>query len=95
MSKIAWAIIAILVAMQLIFAMELMELSSLMKRIASIDEKTAVMKNEAALLELETERSRNNYYRILATSPFKLTEEEARGIIKRGVRNDQTGTQGD
>ena len=83
MSKIGWAVIAILVAMQLIFALELMELSSLMKKVASIDEKTAMIRNEAAVKELETERIRNVYYRALATGPFRLTEEEAKGIIKK------------
>ena len=85
MGKIVWAVIAVLVAMQFVFAMELMELSSIMKRIASIDEKTAIAKNEAALKELETERIRANYYRVLADSPFTLTEQEAKGIIRSGV----------
>ena len=84
MSKLGWAVITVLAATQLVFALELMELSSLFKRIASIDEKTAIMKNEAAAKELETERIRATYYRVLVTSPFKLTEEEARGIIRRG-----------
>lgn len=77
-----------LVAAQLAFAIELMELSSLFKRIASIDEKTAIIKNEAAVKALETERIRENYYRVLVTSPFKLTEEEARGIIRSGVKEE-------
>lgn len=88
MSKIGWAIILTLVVMQLAFALELIELSSLMKRVASIDEKTAIIKNEAAVKSLETERIRATYYRVLATSPFKLTEEEARGIIRSGVKEE-------
>lgn len=88
MSKIGWVIVLTLVVMQMIFALELMELSSVMKRIASIDEKTAIVKNEAAVKALETERIRENYYRVLVTSPFKLTEEEARGIIRRGVKEE-------
>lgn len=89
MNKIGWAAITILVIMQLAFAFELMELSSLMKRTASIDEKTAIVKNETAVKALETERIRNTYYRVLVTSPFKLTEEEARGIIRSGVRKEE------
>lgn len=88
MGKVGWAVIFVLVVMQLMFALELMELSSLFKRIASIDEKTAIIKNEAAVKALETERIRNTYYRVLVTSPFKLTEEEARGIIRSGVKEE-------
>ena len=86
MSKIGWVVVLTLVVMQLVFAIELMELSSLFKRIASIDEKTAIIKNEAAAKALQTERIRENYYRVLVTSPFKLTEEEAKGIIRSGVK---------
>ena len=85
MNKIGWVVVLTLVVMQMIFALELMELSSVMKRIASIDEKTAIVKNETAVKALETERIRATYYRVLVTSPFKLTEEEARGIIRNGV----------
>ena len=88
MNKVGWAIIGVLAACQLAFAIELMELSSLFRRIASIDEKTAVVKNETALKALETERIRATYYRVLVTSPFKLTEEEARGIIRSGVKEE-------
>lgn len=89
MNKIGWVVVLTLVVMQLVFAIELMELSSLFKRIASIDEKTAIIKNEAAAKALETERIRETYYRVLVTSPFKLTEEEARGIIRSGVKEEQ------
>lgn len=88
MKQVGWAIIGVLAATQLAFAIELMELSSLFKRIASIDEKTAIIKNEAATKALETERIRETYYRVLVTSPFKLTEEEARGIIRSGIKED-------
>lgn len=88
MSKVGWVIVLTLVVMQMIFALELMELSSVMKRIASIDEKTAIVKNELALKQLEAERIRANYYRVLSTSPFKLTEEEAMGIIRSGVKEE-------
>lgn len=88
MGKVGWALIGVLAATQLAFAIELMELSSLFKRIASIDEKTAIVKNEAAVKALETERIRATYYRVLVTSPFKLTEEEARGIIRSGIKEE-------
>lgn len=88
MKSVGWAIIGVLVVTQLAFAIELIELSSLFKRIASIDEKTAIVKNEAAVKALETERIRATYYRVLVTSPFKLTEEEAKGIIRRGVKEE-------
>lgn len=88
MSKIGWVVVLTLVVMQMIFALELMELSSLMKRVASIDEKTAIVKNEAAVKALETERIRATYYRVLVTSHFKLTEEEARGIIRSGIKEE-------
>lgn len=86
MSKIGWVVVLTLVVMQMVFAFELMELSSLVRRVQDIEEKTAIVKNEAALKALETERIRNNYYRVLASNPFTLTEEEARGIIKSGAR---------
>lgn len=88
MKSVGWTIIGVLVVTQLAFAIELIELSSLFKRIASIDEKTAIVKNEAAVKALETERIRATYYRVLVTSPFKLTEEEAKGIIRRGVKEE-------
>ena len=88
---LVWVAVAALAAVQIACALELAEMSSILKKVASIDEKTAALKNEAAVLELETERSRNNYYRILSTSPFKLTEEEARGIIRSGVRPQEKG----
>lgn len=89
MSKIGWAVIGLLAAVQIATAIELMELSSLIKHVASIDEKTAIIKNEAAIKELESERIRNTYYRVLAAGPFKVTEEEAKGIIRSGVKKEE------
>lgn len=86
MKGIGWALIGVLAAAQIATAVELMELSSVVRQTASIDKETAMIRNEAALKALESERIRANYYRVLSTSPFKLTEEEARGIIKSGVR---------
>ena len=88
MNKIGWIVVLLLVIMQFIFALELIELASLMKRVASIDEKTAMMKNEAAAKSLESERIRANYYRMLATNPFNLTEEEVGEIIKNGIKEE-------
>ena len=85
---IGWALIGALAAAQIACAMELLELSSIVKETASIDRATAAIRNEAALKALESERIRANYYRVLSTSPFKLTEEEARGIIRSGVRKE-------
>ena len=91
MGKVGWALVAVLAATQLAFAMELLELASLVKRTQGIEAKTAMMKNEAAALALESERIRNNFYRVYSTSPFVLTEEEARGIIRSGARRKQDG----
>lgn len=88
MGKIVWAVLAVLAVMQLVFAFELMELSSLVRRVQDIEEKTAMVKNQTALMALENERLKADYYRIMSTNPFTLTEEEARGIIKSGVRNE-------
>lgn len=88
MNKIGWIVVLLLVIMQFIFALELIELASLMKRVASIDEETAMMKNEAAAKSLESERIRANYYRMLVTNPFNLTEEEVGEIIKNGIKEE-------
>lgn len=86
---IGWALIGALAAAQIACAMELLELSSIVRQTASIDRETAAIRNEAALKALESERVRATYYRVLATSPFKLTEEEARGIIRSGVKKEK------
>lgn len=89
MSKVGWALIGVLVVTQLAFALELLELASLVKRVQGIEEKTAMVKNQTALMALENERLKADYYRIMSTNPFTLTEEEARGIIKSGVRKSE------
>lgn len=86
--KILMALIAVLVVTQLALAMEVLEAVSIIKRISGIDERTAMLKNEAAVMALESERIRNNFYRVYSTSPFVLTEEEARGIIRSGVKRE-------
>lgn len=84
--KVVWALIAVMAVCQLAFAFELMEMSSLVKRVASVDLQTAMIKNEAAAKDLETERIRNVYYRAVTLSPMKLTEEQCREIIKEGAK---------
>ena len=86
MNRVGWALILVLAACQLAYAIELMELSSLFKRIASVDEKTAIVKNATANKELENERIRNTYYRVLMNGPFVLNEETVDKIIKEGVK---------
>lgn len=56
-------------------------------RIMEIDEKTAIMRNEAAALELETARIRYDYSKAMGISPFVLTEETVKEIIKQGAEN--------
>lgn len=80
MGKVGWALIGVLAASQL---------AALVKRVQSVELKTAMMRNEAAALALESERIRREFYRVYSTSPFVLTEEEAREIIRNGARKPQ------
>ena len=89
MGKVGWALIGVLAASQLALSMEFLELAALVKRVQSVELKTAMMRNEAAALALESERMRHEFYRVYSTSPFVLTEEEARGIIRSGERKPQ------
>ena len=91
MKQVGWALVVLLAISQIAIGLEMMELSSLVKKVQAIEESTATLKNEAAAKALETERIRNTYYRVLMTSPFKLDEEQAKGIIKRG--SDETNNQ--
>lgn len=88
MKGIGWVLVGLLAAAQIATAVELMELSSIVRQTASIDKETAMIRNETAVKALESERVRATYYRVLVTSPFKLTEEEARGIIRNGVKEE-------
>lgn len=90
MNKIGWALIVILVVTQLAFALELMELVSVVKRTASIDEKTAIIKNEAAMNRLESEKQRRIYYETLVNmglfdSSF-IDENEVHDIVRQGAK---------
>lgn len=90
MSKIGWVVVLTLVVMQMIFALELMELSSLFKRVASIDEKTAMLNNEAASHRLESEKQRRIYYETLVNIGIFdrsfIDEDEARDIVRQGIK---------
>lgn len=90
MSKIGWVVVLTLVVMQMVFAFELMELSSLMKRIASIDEKTAMLNNESAVNHLESEKQKRIYYETLVNIGLFdrafIDEDEARDIVRQGVK---------
>lgn len=65
MSRIGWVMVLLLLILQIGMALELYDLSASMKRIQSIDEETAMMRNEAAAKSLESEKVRYNYYRVL------------------------------
>ena len=65
MKGIGWALLGLMAVLQICMALEIMKLSSTLKRVASIDERTALVKEEAALLELQNERTRHNYYKAL------------------------------
>ena len=58
MKGIGWAIIGVLVVTQLAFAIELMELANIVKRVQSVDMQTAMLNNEAARHHLESEKQR-------------------------------------
>lgn len=90
MSKVGWVVVLTLVVMQMIFALELMELSSLFKRVASIDEKTAMLNYEAASHRLESEKQRRVYYETLVNAGLFdrsfIDENEARDIVRQGIK---------
>jgi len=90
MKGIGWAIIGVLVATQLAFAVELMELSSLFKRVTSVDMATAMLNNEAAANRLESEKQRRMYYETLVNAGLFdksfIDENEARDIVRQGIK---------
>lgn len=90
MGKVVWALIGVLVVTQLAFALELMELSSLFKRIASVDMQTAMLNNEAAVNRLESEKQRRIYYETLVNAGLFdktfIDENEVRDIVHQGVK---------
>lgn len=93
MGKVVLAVLAVLVVIQIATTFELMELSSLFKRVASIDEKTAMLNNEAAANRLESEKQKRIYYETLVNIGIFdrsfIDEDEARDIVRQGIkRND-------
>lgn len=63
MAKIGWAlIIMLLIACQALTLAMLFDKKSREDRFTEIEEQTLLMRNEAASLELETEKLKNRYY---------------------------------
>ena len=92
MKGIGWALIGVLVATQLAFAIELMELASIVKRVQSVDMQTAMLNNEAAANRLESEKQRRIYYETLVNAGLFnrsfIDENEARDIVRQGVKEE-------
>lgn len=92
MKGIGWALIGVLVATQLAFAIELMELASIVKRVQSVDMQTAMLNNEAAANRLESEKQRRIYYETLVNAGLFdrsfIDETEARDIVRQGIKED-------
>lgn len=90
MKGIGWAIIGVLVVTQLAFAIELMELANIVKRVQSVDMQTAMLNNEAARHHLESEKQRRMYYETLVNAGLFdrsfIDENEARDIVRQGVK---------
>lgn len=90
MKGIGWALIGVLVVTQLAFAIELMELASIVKRVQSVDMQTAMLNNEAAANRLESEKQRRLYYETLVNAGLFdrsfIDENEARDIVRQGVK---------
>lgn len=90
MKGIGWALIVVLVVTQLAFAIELMELASIVKRVQSVDMQTAMLNNEAAANRLESEKQRRLYYETLVNAGLFdrsfIDENEARDIVRQGVK---------
>ena len=84
--------IGVLVATQLAFAIELMELASIVKRVQSVDMQTAMLNNEAAANRLESEKQRRIYYETLVNAGLFnrsfIDENEARDIVRQGVKEE-------
>lgn len=88
--KILMALIAVLVVTQLALAMEVLEAVSIIKQISGIDEKTAILNNEAAANRLESEKQRRVYYETLVNAGLFdrsfIDEDEARDIVRQGAK---------
>lgn len=90
MKGIGWALIGVLVVTQLAFAIELIELANIVKRVQSVDMQTAMLNNEAAANRLESEKQRRIYYETLVNAGLFdrsfIDENEARDIVRQGVK---------
>lgn len=92
MKGIGWALIGVLTITQLVFAIELMELASIVKRVQSVDMQTAMLNNEAAANRLESEKQRRVYYETLVNAGLFdrsfIDEDEARDIVRQGIKEE-------
>ena len=66
MKQVGWALFfAIMILGQAFIVITLAERKNRDDRLAEIEEQTAMMNNEAAALNLQTEKLRNHYYNVL------------------------------
>lgn len=66
MKSVGWALFfAIMILGQAFIVITLAERKNRDDRLAEIEEQTALMNNEAAALNLQTEKLRNHYYNVL------------------------------
>ena len=66
MKQVGWALFfAIMIMGQVFVVITLAEKKNRDDRLAEIEEQTALMNNQAAALNLETEKMRNHYYQVL------------------------------
>lgn len=69
MKSVGWALFfAIMILGQAFIVITLAEKKNRDDRLAEIEEQTALMNNEAASLNLQTEKLRNHYYNVLQHS---------------------------
>lgn len=69
MKSVGWALFfAIMILGQAFIVITLAEKKNRDDRLAEIEEQTALMNNQAAVLNLQTEKLRNHYYNVLQHS---------------------------
>lgn len=69
MKQVGWALFfAVMIMGQVFVVITLAERKNREDRLAEIEEQTALMNNQAAALNLETEKMRNHYYQVLQHS---------------------------
>ena len=86
MARLGWVLVLLLIILQAITLVQLFEDRQIVARVLELNEQAALLKHEAALLEVQNERIRHNYYRTLEGRPLVLTEEQVAEIIKQGVK---------